>query len=168
MQCSLNGLALEKRSSVMIGQSLSDGSKYRACIPCTFKDAAKIRALVLSPMARISSRSVSTIPDSPLVRSNRASVVLPTALTITTTLSPAEYSRLTDSAARFIRREFARLEPPNFRIIGLLPEADLRFRMGPCLSASETGGSLIVLAADVGGRDSSMPVKMTTHRLHQR
>src|SRR6266849_3333310 len=116
------GLAVENLSSVIIGQSLSDGSKYLAWIPRDFSDAAKILALVLSPMARMSSRSVSTILPFRPVSSRRWSVVRPTALTTTTTRVPREYSLATASAARDIRLAFPRLVPPNFTIKSLLRE----------------------------------------------
>src|SRR5467141_2506104 len=113
----LIGFAFEKLWSVMIGQSLSEGSKCRACIPRDFNDAAKILALVLSPIARISSLSVSTIPAPWLVSSRRSSVVLPTALTTATSLFPFEYSLATDPAARLIFFPLDRLDPPNFAMI---------------------------------------------------
>src|SRR5438552_4791877 len=112
-----NGFAFEKSWSVMIGQSLSEGSNCRTCIPRAFRDAAKILALVLSPIARISSLSVSTIPAPWFVSSRSSSVVLPTALTTTTGRVPLEYSLATDSAARLIFFPFDRLDPPNFAII---------------------------------------------------
>jgi hypothetical protein len=112
-----SGLAFEKPLSVIIGQSRSEGSNCRACIPRAFSDAAKILALVLSPIARISSLSVSTIPAPWFVRSRSSSVVLPTALTTTTSLFPLEYSLATESAARLIFFPLDRLDPPNLAII---------------------------------------------------
>src|SRR5713101_3811751 len=122
------GFALENLSSVIMGQSLSEGSKYLAWIPRDFSDAANILALVRSPIARMSSRSCSTMLCDRFVSSRRRSVVRPTALTTTTMRVPREYSRATASAAWDILLALPRLVPPNLATRVLLGECSgIRF-----------------------------------------
>src|SRR5438132_11815810 len=106
----LRGFAFRKLSSVIMGQSRSDGSQYRACIPRDFNEAANILALVLSPIAKISSLSVSPSPAPTFVICSSQSVVLPPALTTTTIRFPRAYSGSPDDTARPILFELDKLD----------------------------------------------------------
>ena len=116
------GFALENLSSVIIGQSLSCGSKHLAFTPSDFKVVAKILALVLSPIDSMSSESCFSklFPDELCSISSSVSVVLPIADTTTATLCPFFAFFATDFAAFVILSLSARLEPPNLATIILL------------------------------------------------
>src|SRR2546428_5021554 len=64
----------------------------------------------------MSSLSVSTSSVPPFVSCRSCSVVLPTALTTTTTRFLRAYSSATDSAARLILLGLDKLDPPNLTI----------------------------------------------------
>ena len=166
----LRGFAFRKLSSVIMGQSRSDGSQHRACIPRDFNEAANILALVLSPIAKISSLSVSTSPTPPFVRCSRRSVVLPTALATTTTRFPRAYSRATDATARPILFGLDKLEPPNLTISRRRRwwEEDGRRRDEEGRESWSARIWCLCLVVEDGLDAALMPVKMTTHRLHTR
>jgi hypothetical protein len=97
-------------------------------------------------------------------------VVLPTALTTTTTRFPRAYSRATDATARLILFGFDKLDPPNLTI-----SKRCRCLKKPLrLRGEERGESrkvkiwFLCLIAEDGLDAALMPVKMTTHRLHTR
>src|SRR5437870_1439 len=137
-------------------------------MPRDFSAAANILALVLSPIAKMSSLSVSTKPAPPFVRCSSRSVVFPTALTTTTTRFPRAYSLATETTARLILLGFDKLDPPNLTI-----SRRRRWWKEEAWRREEEGGEslsvrfwCLCLVVEDDLNAALMPVKMTTHRLH--
>src|SRR3989442_6911699 len=78
----------------------------------------------------MSSLSVSTSSVPPFVSCRSCSVVLPTALTTTTTRFLRAYSSATDSAARLILLGLDKLDPPNLTISNRRGSRKVRGRWG--------------------------------------